>query len=437
MGITALGDFLKSTCSPGSIGLLPSEIRESIRSPGTSRVVQDVVPVVPLSAFRGHAVAIDALNIFHPLKVTSYGIYAERNEGGEIPSDRDICTIALGQLASRLERLAESGVRSIVVMDGRTTRLKGKTQERRRAVVDKYAQQQVEAEIRIASLKATYGGEKEEPADEDERKEQAEEMLVVNSEIAELNRRALTAIRGSTRVGDEDRRRIEALVRALGLPYVEAPEEAEKYCAQLVREGHARAAWSSDTDLIAHGCPVIIRSVQGETARVCILQNLLVQLDLDYEALVDFCVMCGSDYNPNVPGFGPKRCYDIIREYGRLSAMPDELVYIPPKKDGKPLTPQEEARRERAILARDERCVFRKALLCNKEEGKDWQVIRREFLERRGEVDPTLLELDESDLAAARAILCNPEALKRYSRAHDELLSAETRKVPFSEYTVA
>lgn len=420
MGVTGLGDFLKAECAPGSIGLLPDEVRASIRdkSAGTTRVVQDVNPEVPLRAFRGHRIAIDVLNTFHPLKVSAYNDHIERNPSA-IPADYDVVTTALGMYARRLEGIVVAGVTPVLVMDGKATKLKAKTQAKRRKVVDRYADQQVDAEVRIQQLTLAHSQPKPEPKDEEERQQQAEEMMVVASEVIELNKRVVTAIKGSTRISEQDKERIHELASVMGLPYVQAPEEAEKYCAQLVKEGYCRAAWSSDTDLAAHGCPVIIRSIAREgVARVMLLTNVLQQLHLSYEAFVDLCIMCGTDYNPNVKGFGAKRCYELIKQYGSLEAMPATVMLAV------------------AVGRGTRQLEYRKALLYNEEMDQDWRHIRHEFLEHRYTISADKLDVDENDLSLLRDLLNTPDGFKQYSKAHSDLLSSMERMVPFTEYHV-
>jgi len=404
-------------CTPGSIGLLIKEVRDAIADKTTamSRVVADINPEIPLSAFKDHRIAIDVLSIFHPQKITAYNDHIDASPN-TVPNDYDITTGALMRFAKLLASMVHQGCVPVCVMDGRATKLKSKTQITRRKKTDEYSNQQVEAEIRLEQLEEELAKPKAEPQTEEEHQQRAEEMLVAASEKTELTKRVATAMKGSVRISEEDKQRLNRLVSAMGLPYIIAPEEAEKYCAQLVREGHCRAALSSDTDLFAHGCPVIIRQLKGNVARVCILDNVLRQLDMSYETFVDFCVMCGTDYNPNVPGFGTERSYKLIQQYGSLEAMPEVAIL--------------EVRMGKGVRKME----YRKSLLRNEGEKLDWQHIRREFLEKRYQIDPEKLEVEECDMPLVREMLNDPNCFHRYAAAHSYLMDAETRKVPFLDY---
>lgn len=417
MGIKDLMDLLKTYCTPGSIGVLPGEVREELASKNraSEHVVADINPEVPLSVFEGHRIAIDILSVFHPQKVTAYDDHIKRSPN-TIPNDYDITTVALARFARTIATFIFAKSIPVCVMDGRATKLKSKTQIARRKVAENYANQQVDAEIRLEQLEKELAKPKPEPKTEEEHQQHAEELIVAASEKVELTKRVATAMKGSVRVSEEDKQRIRQLVIAMGIPYIIAPEEAEKYCAQLTREGHCRAALSQDTDLFAHGCPVIIRQLKGNIARVCILDNVLRQLNLSYESFVDLCVMCGTDYNPNVRGFGYERCYRLIKQYGSLEAMPEVTILDIPMGKG------------------SRKMEYKKSLLYNEEEKLDWQHIRREFLEKRFRVDPESLDLDECNMPLVRELLNDSNILLRYGKAHSDLMMQEERKIPFVEY---
>jgi 5'-3' exonuclease len=335
----------------------------------------------------------------------------------KIPEHFDAITSALGLLARLLQSFVAHEVTPVVVGDGTATRMKHETQKARRKTTDRYAEQQVDAEIRLTRLREEGARSRPEPSDDAERQDRAEEALRDAGEVADLTARIVTALKGSVRIGAEDRLRVEELARALGVPYVEAPGEAEKYCAQLVREGHCVAAYSNDTDLLVHGCPRIISRVAEGQARIVFLENVLGQLGLSQEQFVDLCVMCGTDYNPNVPGFGPLRCYELIKHYGSLDAMPEEAdtAMIPGRVSLPP---------------------YCKGLLRNEAEGTDWRDVRREFVEGRADVDASRLFVDECDLALASS-LAGGINLARYASGHEALMNATTVKVPFEAYLVA
>jgi len=41
-------------------------------------------------------------------------------------------------------------------------------------------------------------------------------------------------------------------------------------------------------------------------------------MELTSDEFLDFCIMCGTDYNDNIPGVGPVKAYALIKEYGSI-----------------------------------------------------------------------------------------------------------------------
>jgi 5'-3' exonuclease len=397
MGIKGLGSFLK----------------ENVDEKKTWEMV-------PLERLRGHRVAIDMLNTFHPLLVSAYGIHG-RMSPSTIPVHEDVVRTALGLFFRILESLVGYGIVPIVVCDGVATKLKAQTQSTRRKQTDKYATQQVDAEIRAEKIKIEHSKPKPVPQTKEEALDQAANELVVQSELVDLNKCIVKCVKGSVRVSDTEKAKVRDFVYYLGIPFVQAEEEAEKTCAQLVKEGQCIASLSNDSDMLVHGCPAVITRLENgigpytyNEARIVMLCNVLVQLDLTLPAFVDFCIMCGTDYNPNVPGYGPKTCMALITKYGSLDNMPD--IVDPHTLD----------------INRVPKGVFVKSLLCNIVEDKSYVEIRREFLEGRADIDTTTLELDECMLSEA-ANLCDERlTFERFGKAHSDLMNTTTYKVPFS-----
>jgi 5'-3' exonuclease len=402
MGIKGLGQLLGERCSKDTWG--------------------DECEMVPLHKLDGHTVVIDLLNVYHPIVVTSYDIHIKRDPT-TIPVHNDVTRTANGLLVKNvLEPLVSNGVTPVIVCDGNATKMKSATQKNRRKTTEKYADQQVEAEIRLEKLRISHSTTKEEPLDEEEKNTQLEEMLIVNSEMVELNKRIVTAIKGSVRISDSDKESVRTLADRLGIPFIVAPSEAEKYCAQLVREGHAIAAFGNDTDLYVHGCNMVITKIKDNHARVVFLHNILTQLELSYNAFVDLCIMLGTDYNNNVPKFGPKRCYELIRHYGSLDAMPKLADTSCIKSKGGKVN--------------EKLPPYEKALLRNEDTGQDWQEIRREFTEGRANVDSNKLLLDECDINNAKELLGWNDVPVRFTSGHTKLMNSKTYKIPYLEWFV-
>ena len=114
----------------------------------------------------------------------------------------------------------------------------------------------------------------------------------------------------------------------MGIPYVEAPTEAEAQCAALARAGKVYAAASEDMDTLTFDSPVLIRHLTfseqrntKEPIQEIDLSKVLTGLNMTREQFVDFCILLGCDYCDTIPKVGPKSALDLIRKHGTLEEL--------------------------------------------------------------------------------------------------------------------
>lgn len=121
----------------------------------------------------------------------------------------------------------------------------------------------------------------------------------------------------------EQIREVQTLLDALGVPFFEAPGEADAQLAHWVREGHVDAAITQDYDAALYGCPTTLRYVkatgQRDPERIR-LDPRLEEHGLTREQLVDAAILIGTDYNEGIHGVGPVRSMKLVREHGDLRA---------------------------------------------------------------------------------------------------------------------
>ncbi|XP_071346648.1 probable flap endonuclease 1 homolog [Trachinotus anak] len=108
------------------------------------------------------------------------------------------------------------------------------------------------------------------------------------------------------------------LLTLLGVPYIQAPGDAEAMCAWLVRTGTADAAASEDMDSLPFGANVLIRQLNAKKDSEVTeysLPKLLEILQISHEEFVDLCILLGCDYCDKIAGLGPKRALTLIQEH--------------------------------------------------------------------------------------------------------------------------
>ncbi|WP_435358952.1 flap endonuclease-1 [Haloarchaeobius sp. DFWS5] len=120
------------------------------------------------------------------------------------------------------------------------------------------------------------------------------------------------------------------LLRLLDVPVVEAPAEGEAQCANMAKRGDVDYVGTEDYDALLFGAPVTLRQLtsKGDPERMD-LQETLADLDVTLEQLIDIAILCGTDFNEGVHGYGPKTALKKVKEHGDIwTVFEEEDVYV-------------------------------------------------------------------------------------------------------------
>lgn len=112
-----------------------------------------------------------------------------------------------------------------------------------------------------------------------------------------------------------------------GFPVLDAKYDSEQLCCSLAIEGKVEAVYSTDMDCLVYGTPYLITDFDKESREKLVLCGISLQktlecLDMSFTSFVDLCIMCGCDFNQNIPKIGPKRSYDLMKEYETIDKLP-------------------------------------------------------------------------------------------------------------------
>ncbi|XP_077209669.1 flap endonuclease 1-like [Paroedura picta] len=141
------------------------------------------------------------------------------------------------------------------------------------------------------------------------------------------------------------RRDSETLLTLLGVPYIQAPAEAEATCAALVKAGLAVCTATEDMDALPFGSLRLLRhlNTKGSDLEEISLPVVLEKLGMTQEQFVDLCILLGCDYCGKIRGLGPKKALKLLRQHGTIERV---LECVSPQKHPVPTSwPLEEARR--------------------------------------------------------------------------------------------
>ncbi|XP_043588400.1 flap endonuclease 1 [Bombus pyrosoma] len=259
---------------------------------GLSKLIADIAPSAikeqELKHYFGRKIAIDASMCLYQFLI------AVRSEGAQLTSVHGETTSHLMGTFYRTIRLVEQGIKPVYVFDGEPPNLKGGELAKR-------------AERR----------------DETQKLLQAAEEAGNAEDIEKFNRRLV-------KVTKEHAEEAKQLLQLMGIPYIDAPCEAEAQCAALVKAGKVFATATEDMDALTFGCNILLRRLTFSEARKMPVQEfhfdkVLEDLGLNHNEFIDLCIMLGCDYTSSIKGVGPKRAIELIKTHRSLEKIVENL----------------------------------------------------------------------------------------------------------------
>lgn len=135
--------------------------------------------------------------------------------------------------------------------------------------------------------------------------------------ILEKKKRALFTIT------PEDWDLLKNLFNLMKVTYYYAPLEAETMCADLCKRGIVVGALTEDTDVLAYGTKVFLTKldIYSNTVTKIVYEDVLQGLKLSDSEFLDLCIMCGTDYNKNIPKVGCETAYKLIKQFGSIEEI--------------------------------------------------------------------------------------------------------------------
>jgi 5'-3' exonuclease len=118
----------------------------------------------------------------------------------------------------------------------------------------------------------------------------------------------------------------KTLFDILNIPYYDAPVEAETTCSDLCKRGIVDAVLSEDTDVLAYSTPVFLTKIDvyNDTCVRLHHDEILKSLEITKEQFLDLCIMCGCDYNKNIPKVGIESSLKYIKKYVSIEEIGKE-----------------------------------------------------------------------------------------------------------------
>lgn len=270
------------------------------------KVAPNCVHEVPLSSLSGQRIAVDT-------SIFLYQFICITNSGRGNYFDMFINMILW---------LLKNNIRPVFVFDGPPPPEKDRTKNERKAAKVKLENKVRELEDLLDILDNYTVNDLPE-----EIQKRINEILETNTEtfplkkiVNELSIKFKKYNSQCIYVTKEDTKKIQDLLKYMGLPYINSEYEAEKTCSWLTFHGYTKAVLTRDSDVLAYAAPFFLRNVSAnkEMCEIICYQDLIDTVGLTKEEFIDFCIMCGTDYNYNIPKIGPSKAYSLIQEFGSI-----------------------------------------------------------------------------------------------------------------------
>jgi flap endonuclease-1 len=117
------------------------------------------------------------------------------------------------------------------------------------------------------------------------------------------------------------------LLKYMGIPYIEAPEEADSQLAYLCKNNLVYAVLTEDMDILTFGSPRIIRNLTS-TNKIPLhieLKDILLKLNLTHEQFIDLCILFGCDYCSGLNDIKQQEIYDTYIKYKNIDDTITEI----------------------------------------------------------------------------------------------------------------
>lgn len=265
---------------------------------------------VPLYKFSGWKIAIDT-SIWiskHKYKISELVVSKTENFVDNEIDKHQIRKILFNNFRRHINKFLAFGITPIFVFDGKSPEAKNMEREKRKA----------------DRLKLD--------TDTGDLRDKLSEIPQVSRNPQDVTKLQTLLSRTYGRRDFEDTEGLQAILTAVGLPWLQATYEAEKLCSALARENKVAAVYSTDTDNLAHRCPFWISDVTDcfdnsvgravAHAELYIFTEVLQTLELNADQFVELCIVCGCDYNTHILRFTGLTAYKKYKECGSYYNLP-------------------------------------------------------------------------------------------------------------------
>lgn len=242
----------------------------------------DIVKEINYDNFNGEKIAIDISIILYQV------IIAIRNSGADLTNQQGYITSHILGLFNKTISLLKKNIIPIYVFDGIPPDFKKNIIDARRDIKKKA----------FAKL-----------------------------ESATDNEEKIKYFKRTVSITQEQIEDCKELLNLMGIPYINAPAEADSQCAYMVKNKIANSVITEDMDILTFGSNKIYRNLTSRKKKTLEikLETILDKIDLSYEQFIEFCILLGCDYCDRIKDIDQQEIYEF---YYKNKNIPDTLELI-------------------------------------------------------------------------------------------------------------
>ena len=210
-----------------------------------------------VSDYSGKKIAIDISILLYQV------VISVRNSGADLTNKQGKITSHVLGLFNKTCKLLQKGIIPVYVFDGKPPEIKRKILDLRKNVRKKAEEKMAHAE-----------------SPEDKIKYFKRSVIITKEQIDDCR----------------------MLLECMGVPYIDAPEEADSQCAWLAKNKFVDAVLTEDMDILTFGSPLVIRNLTSFKKKPIeiSLEKIKNKFGWTQENFVEFCILLGCDYTDHI-----------------------------------------------------------------------------------------------------------------------------------------
>lgn len=119
---------------------------------------------------------------------------------------------------------------------------------------------------------------------------------------------------------------VREFIENMGIRVLDAKYDGEALCSYLSKIGKVSAVITNDSDVFFFGCQSVICKFIDEGGLELNIESILEKLEIDFKQFIDLCILCGTDFNESIRGYGFVRSLGLIQRYGDLETIRSNIT---------------------------------------------------------------------------------------------------------------